>query len=295
MLKNTLFLLFLKLWLINHYGHAQHFSDYADKFNLFYKNYPLINPASIGANTNLGIHSGYRTLTGVFSQVNTYYTSANANVNVSENGQKHVLGLTLFGDKEGEYFRRSRSYLNYAFHLELSENTFISAGTSLGFVSYNYRSSTAGVSGSDISFTGNTGLWLYGDNFHFGASINDFPNATLRPIDEETTLFRHYLFTGDYTFTLNHQLKIMPMAAITLASQNYYSINSGLVFIMQDKLSAGTMYRLHQGYVFLVGLEDIDLFSGNFNLTFSYMVSQAQSVNIPANTIELALNFLIAK
>ncbi|MFN6945512.1 MAG: PorP/SprF family type IX secretion system membrane protein [Cytophagaceae bacterium] len=279
------------------YSYGQQYSDYADRFNLFFKNYAIYNPASIGTVSNLEANVSYKSLTGLFSQVNTYYTNVNfrANRGEREGGEhKHNFGLTLFGDKEGEFFRRSRAYLNYSFHLEVGENLFIAAGTSLGLVNYTYRSSTAGMGGSDLAFIGNVGLWVYNDRVRAGVSVNDFPNNSVRPIDEETVLFRHYVFTGDYRLDIDHNLSLRPVLSATFSDVQYTSVSPGLVCVLQERLSGGLLYRSRNGFVFLAGLEEIEVLSGMLDLTFSYMVPIQRYTNISVNTFELAVSYYLA-
>ncbi len=277
--------------------HGQHYNDYGNATDIFYRNYSLVNPAVAGSYAPVEVALDYKSLTGVFSQVRTFYASSNFRISEKTNKRtsqnKQILGATLFGDKEGDFFGRTRGYLNYAYHLGLRKNLVLSAGVSAGIVSYAYKSSTASAGGSSNGFTGNAGLWLYSDKMHLGISSLDLTNQRLKPINAPVLLSRFYIATFDYSIALSRTINIVPEAELIIYGSNYNRINAGAYVILQNTVSAGFLYKLNQGYVFTVGFENVKLFQGKTNLFFSYKVPSATANQLPVSSFEITMNYLL--
>ena len=277
--------------------YGQHFNDYGNATNIFYRNYSLINPAVAGSYSPVEVFLDYKSLTGVFSQVRTFYASSNFRIVEKTNNRsslnKQVIGATLFGDKEGDFFGRTRGYLNYAYHIGLRKNLILSAGISAGIVSYAYKSSTASAGGSSNGFTGNAGLWLYSDKMHIGISSLDLTNQRLHPIDAPVLLSRFYIATFDYSIPLSRTFSIVPEAELIVYGTKYNRVNAGAYVMMQNSVSAGVLYKLDQGYVFTVGFENVKLFQGKTNLFFSYKVPTSTANQLPVSSFEITMNYLL--
>lgn len=293
-IKWLFFGLFLTSSISGYHCDAQVVSDYADKLDVYIKSYPVYHPASIGTKSRLELNSAYKSLTGLFAQVRTFYTSANFQLNGNSGRNKHVTGITFFSDREGSFFSRSRAYLNYAFHLELQQDLFLAAGTSLGLISYGYKSSTGSPGGADNALTGNAGLWLYNKRFHAGFSIHEIGNARLQPIDEQTTLHRYYVVSGDYKVDLNPYLSLMPTAMLSLY-RNYTTLNAGMMASIQQRVSAGLLYKHPQGFLFMAGVENLPILSGEVDILFSYKVPSGKIPGLNVNAYELNLNYRFLK
>jgi type IX secretion system PorP/SprF family membrane protein len=288
-------LYFLLLVVSSVYG--QNYNDYGNATDVFYRNYALINPAVSGSYAPVEVYLDYRGLTGVFSQVRTFYASSNFRIAEKKNNRssqnKQILGATLFGDKEGDFFGKTRAYLNYAYHLGLRENLFLSAGISAGLVSYSYKSSTASAGGSANGFTGNAGLWLYNQKMHLGISSIDFTNQRLKPINATVLLSRFYTVTFDYSFPINRNFSLVPQAELIVYGNKYNRINAGAYVLIQNSVSAGMLYKLYQGYVFTIGFENISLFQGKTNFFFSYKVPSSNANQFPVSAFEITMNYLL--
>jgi type IX secretion system PorP/SprF family membrane protein len=289
-------IVYLLLLVVSHvYG--QNYNDYGNVTDVFYRNYALINPAVSGAQAPVEVYLDYRGLTGVFSQVRTFYASSNFRVSEKKNQRrsqnKQVIGGTLFGDKEGDFFGKTRAYVNYAYHLGLRENLFLSAGISAGLVSYSYKSSTASAGGSANGFAGNAGLWLYNQKMHLGISSLDITNQRLKPINATVLLSRFYTVTFDYSFPINRNFNLVPQVELLVYGKQYNRINAGAYVLIQNSLSAGMLYKLYQGYVFTVGFENVLLFQGKTNFFFSYKVPSSNANQLPVSAFEITMNYLL--
>jgi type IX secretion system PorP/SprF family membrane protein len=277
--------------------YGQNYNDYGNATDIFYRNYSLINPAYNGTYSPVEVYIDYKSLTGVFSQVRTFYGSANFRISEKTNNRtsqnKQVLGATLFGDKEGDFFGKTRAYVNYAYHLGLKKNLFLSAGISAGIVSYSYKSSTASAGGSTNGFAGNVGLWLYSDKMHLGISSIDVTNQKLKPIDATVILSRFYTTTFDYSISLNRKIKIVPTTEIIIYGSKYNRVNIGGYALINNILSTGFLFKINQGYVFTVGFENLKIFQGKTNFFFSYKVPTSKSNQLPVSAIEITMNYLL--
>ncbi|HVD98974.1 MAG TPA: type IX secretion system membrane protein PorP/SprF [Cytophagaceae bacterium] len=280
-------------------AYGQHYNDYSNATDIFFRNYTLINPAVGGSYAPVELSMDYHGLNGVFSQVRNFYGSANFRLKEKQNRRnsqnKQVLGTLWYGEKEGEFFGKTRGYLQYSYHIGLQENLFLSAGISAGLVSYSYKSSTASAGGSTNGLTGNLGLWLYSDKMHLGISSQDVPNTTLKPIDAPILLSRFYTLTFDRSFLLSHTLRLTPAAEFIYYGKKYNTFSAGAWLVIQNTVSAGVLYKWHQGYVCSVGFEKIRLFQGKTNFFFTYKVPSVGANQLPVSAIEITMNYFLTK
>jgi type IX secretion system PorP/SprF family membrane protein len=290
-------ILYLLLLIVSNVA-GQNFNDYGNATDVFYRNYSLINPAVGGSSSPVEVCLNYKSLTGVFSQVRTFYASSNFRIaekaNKDSSHNKHIAGIMLFGDKEGDFFGRTRAYANYAYHIGLRKNLFLSAGISAGLVSYAYKSSTASAGGSANGLTGNIGLWLYNEKMHLGVSSIDIPNVKLNPIGTPVLLSRFYTFTFDYKLPFNRSLSIVPQAELLVYGKKYNRVNAGAYLLLQNSISAGILYKLYQGYVFTIGFENVKIFQGKTNFFFSYKVPTTSATQLAVSSFEIVMSYQLS-
>jgi len=276
-----------------HSAQAQSGAGLPVQFIQFFKTYALINPASIGKDSALGLSTGNKSLTGAFSGVRTFYAYGHAQFNGrKKNRSRHVIGLTFINDKEGSFINKNRAALQYAFHLPISKKSILSAGASAGFINYSYKASNISAGGSAYAPNADIGLWWHRPRFNLGVSGNQLIASTLTPIDETYTIERHYNLTADKTFLLGPYLSLTPAFIFRWYEKQYYNADLALILSIQDNVTAALGYKYDKGLSVSGGLEDIKLGQHLFKMMISYYFPVGQVNNYNPQAYELSLHFV---
>jgi hypothetical protein len=233
----------------------------------------------------------YKSYIGQLSVIKTYYADANINVQNSkkifDRKRKHIVGLGLYNDKEGDFFNRSRIIARYAFHLALNSKINFSTGAVLNMINYNFTGSATGASGSDFACSGSLSSSLYSSNFKLGLAINDFNNPTLRPINYEFTVLRYLTLYAEKTFILNENtnFKALGRSNFKRNSPSSYIFQLGLEY--SKLVTVSTILNLKRGLGFSFDLNNIKAKKGNFDFSFAYL---APIYNAQPNASQYELN-----
>jgi type IX secretion system PorP/SprF family membrane protein len=261
------------------------------QFGQFFNAYSLINPASCGAKGDVEIELGRQGHSGIWRNISTSYASGTLRIKPQRKKNNfHVLGVSFIRDKEGEYLRRSRVYLNYGWHTRLTKKLSLGAGASAGFFSYLVSGSNASIAGSDQCPDGSIGLWLYHQRYYVGASACQVFNGRLTPLQETTTLLRHYNITGGYSYRASPMLWVNPKSIVRYTPGYPLDIDVAVIGVVDEIVAAGLNYRYNKGMVCTVGLEKLKVQKGSFKCMFSYAFP-AGSVASSIQTYELTLRY----
>jgi len=183
------------------------------------------NPAVAGSKPYVDVKSGHRyQWVGLTDAPRTYSLSVSA----PTKGMKAGLGAFLFTDHVGPT-RRTGMQLSYAYHLKVSSKVKLSMSLSAGILEWkvdahkirlydpNDQVIINGVMRSivpDAKF----GLYLYGENWHFGAVAPNLLQSKLKFKNADYTglskLEDHYYIHGGYKFELNDDFSLEPAALI---------------------------------------------------------------------------------
>ena len=186
------------------------------------------------------------------------------------------IGLSIVNDKWGP-IRQNGIYVDYAYHVQLRPDQFLSFGLKGGFnVSQAYLTDLwitdpiDGVFAYDIkvNFLPNVGVGImwHSDRFFLGASS---PKILKNRMQSESgdNVYRevlHFYGMGGYVFFLNDILKFKPTVLYRWAERTPSFVDFSGSFLIYDKVWIGATYRLKNS----VGL--IFQFSVNQQLKFGY-------------------------
>lgn len=260
------------------------------QFGQFFNTYSIINPASCGSKAQLEIQSARQQHGGAWKNISTTFASASVRIEKRGANNFHVAGLSFISDKEGQYLNRSNFYATYAWHTRLTKKISMSAGISAGYFSYLVSESNANVSGGAIAPDASIGLWMYSKNFYAGLSMNQLFNSKVTPLQETTTLLRHYNITGGYSFAASRSLLLKTNALVRYTSKYPADIDFALCGTINKIFILGANYRHHKSIVPLLGFDNLEIGQGKLKIMFSYAVP-AGKIADNLQTYELTLNY----
>lgn len=190
------------------------------------------------------------------------------------------LGLSIINDKWGP-IRQNGVYLDYAYHVKLSQDQLLSFGIKGGFNVYQafltdlrINDLTDPVFAYDVNlkFLPNMGLGVmwHSDRFFLGASA---PKILKNRIQSENTenVYRevlHFYGMAGYVFFLSDILKFKPTLLYRWAERTPSYVDFTGSFLLYDRVWMGATYRLKNSY----GL--IFQFNVNNQLKFGYSYDQ---------------------
>jgi hypothetical protein len=237
----------------------------------------------------------YRTYVGKLSLINTYYADVNLNIQKFMNKKstkKHIVGLGLYNDKEGNFFNKTRILGRYSFHIPLKDSIYLSVGVALHVINYNFHSTGSGALGADYSWSGNSSTTLYGSSWNISASYNDFNNPVLRPINYEFRLPHYLTIFGEKTFDVNYntQWKSSGKINFTNKSKSSYVLQTGVV--LSSMVGLNSFYYAHKGWGFAVDINKIKLYKSKLDFSVAYFIPKRLG-NPPVNQFEFNLKFTL--
>lgn len=272
-------------------SHAQSVESTPVQFLQFFNTHSIINPASCSTVDDVVIDIGKQRHSGIWRNISTTFASGSLRLRPnSKSNNFHSIGLTFVNDKEGEYLRRSKVYLNYGWHTKLTKNLSLAAGTAVGYYSYVVSASTANVAGADNAPDASIGMWLYNDEFYVGASINQLLNSSLVPLEEETKLVRHYNLSLGYFHEHSASFSLEPKAMVRFAPNHPVEIDLAVVGVIRQLIGLGVGYRYQKGFVGMFGVEQLKFGNSNLKAMFSYGVPLGR-ISANVQTYELTVGY----
>jgi type IX secretion system PorP/SprF family membrane protein len=248
---------------------AQSVIQYPNSLSQFFNYYAFLNPAAIGTQNKFGLQVGEQAHTGNYSRIRYFFAHAEGTVNHKEHHRGHAYSVSFTNNREGNLLSIKRIYLQYAYHLALTDKWNISGGISAGLI--NFAAEQTSSSGQISSFApdGGLGLWLYSDKEKIGISSAQILDRHLLVINERIPIQRFYRLIYSRNFTLTSELQWVPSALFTLKREGLDADVNGSI-ILKDKVLLGLSYRHHRGSAFIFGIKDLSVFNGLGNITLSY-------------------------
>ena len=215
------------------------------------------------------------------------------------------LGISIVNDKWGPV-RQNGIYFDYAYHVNLRQNQYLSFGIKVGFNIYQayltdliINDPNDPVFASDINFKflPNTGvgiLW-HSNRFFFGAST---PKLIKNRIQSQSTenVYRevlHFYGMAGYVFFLSDMLKFKPTILYRWSERLPGFADFSGSFLLYDRIWIGATYRLKNSY----GL--IFQFHVNNQLKFGYSFDQTTfhptQVNSGTHEFLISYDFIIGR
>ncbi|WP_448702619.1 PorP/SprF family type IX secretion system membrane protein [Mucilaginibacter sp. AW1-3] len=211
-------------------------------------------------------------------------------------------GLLVLNDKYGA---ENMTEINgfFAKKIQLSGNSFLSAGINAGFRTHTVHTSALDPSdprfmNSDIDETQtNVGLsaMLSGSNYYVGVSL---PRLTLSTIgktaQENNYVMNTYYLTGAYIQTLNEDFKVKPAVLLAYAGNNLpVMLDVSTTLYIKNVLGLGVNYHSQDA---LAGIVSVNI-SNNIMFGYSYQFSVGKYAlgGINNTTQELTLSYRFGK
>lgn len=259
-------------------------------FDQFTQNYNLINPGAKDSTINYIGQLGNKTQIGLFSGLSHLYFDGDIKLQRKAEKSFHFIGVQFINNREGAFITRNRVYGRYAWFQQLNQKSTLSAGISLGAINYAFQNSQGGVSGSDFAPDGNIGVEYSINKLKVGLSLQQFLNAGLQPIDEKIRLKQFYNLHGNYQFTLTDLINLNLHALLQLGGNSNTTYSISPLIELQNRYELGINYRHQNGFVFLMGLKNMELINAFFSVYASYKTA-TNTVSVSDNALEIYLSF----
>lgn len=259
-MRRRIFFGFVIMLLCTFLGFAQRASDqYPVRFGLYEFALNTINPAHIGTDSRASITAGYQGYSGLRKNIRTFYIVGYSQLSAKkEKPIKHYVGLTMYSDREGDFIRRSRAYLNYNLRLPVSDQWDVAAGGSFGAVNYAVASSQYRSGGSSFVFDGNAGIQLSDPKNSFGVAINQLFDQVLQPLRYQVALQRHFNFYYSRIIGVSENLELHGVPWVRWVEGNPLVGLSG-VLEFKEKLQFGLNYGHNATMTTSLGVENVSL------------------------------------
>lgn len=264
------------------------------QFTQYFQNPFVVNPAITGVESYLDLTTSFRNQWTSFDGAPSTATfSFNTPLHLlkkklqRKEGQTHQgIGAFIYSDETGP-FKKGGFYGSYAYHLKLSQDWFLSAGTFLGINQFKYDSSEAVLLNnpsdilvqnlSTINFDMSLGLYLYSKYFFAGVAANQiFDNKIPFSVDNgiittDGRLNRNFNLLVGSRLELSEQWEAVPSALLKTVADAPVQLELGAKMVYDDKLWGGLGYRNQDAVTILAGMRFLKDFL--FSYSYDYAIS----------------------
>jgi type IX secretion system PorP/SprF family membrane protein len=251
MIKLKKSLIFIALFLtVTHYAEAQQDAQYSQ----YMFNSLVINPAYAGYKEVLNIDALTRIQwVGIDGGPKTQSIVLDG----SFFNDKVGLGLSIVNDKVGLQ-SQSSAYLNYAYRLQVGENSRLAFGLGVGVGQFTLDGTGAQTDNpNDPNFSygkssfivpdARVGVHYSTDRFYAGlsstnlfSSVIDYKSVTQNQVAKQG---RHFFLTAGYLYPVNDFLKFKPSFLIKEDTNGPPNLDITKFFLLGDKVWLGVSYR----------------------------------------------------
>ena len=274
------------MMLISFLSVAQNYLLRSELPDQFINNHYLVNPANSDTAYSLSVRIGNKAETGLFQGINKMYLDGDWKIKTGNKSSMHHVGVFVFNNREGNFINRSRLYGRYSWRFRLSRSASLSAGASVGLISYSFRSSQAGVGGSDLAADGNLGVWYLRPNMGVGLSLLHLSSPELSPVSQSFKIFRYSNLIGFREFLLSPMLAVNTQLCVSVAENGLSRFAMAGVARVYDKTEAGVIYLFPGHMLFMVGIKNLMIANCQLHLSFSYLVETGR-LTVRDNAVEL--------
>jgi len=261
----------------------------------------VINPAVAGSRPFFEFRSAHRyQWIGINDAPRTFFFSASTPVS-SNMG----VGGYLFTDVVGPS-RRAGFQLSYAYHLKLTEQLKLGFALSGGLLQYE-------IDGAKVTFHDpgdpvlddqlrrdlvpdvKFGLYLYSDDFWFGASAPQLAQNQLQWLVQEngtfSTLEDHYYATAGYKYDINDNWRLTPSVLVKYVQPVPVKVDASLLVTFRQAFWIGGSWRSDDAIAAMLGFELND----SFQFGYSFDMTTSNLENYTTGTHEVTLGIRISK
>jgi len=216
-----------------------------------------------------------------------------------------ALGGYVYTDNVGPT-RRLGVQVSYAYHVRLSETIKLSFGLSAGFNQWildadkitTYHPGDIYFSNGllkSTDFDASFGLYLYHNDWHFGASVAQMLHNKISFLATQTSsesyMEDHFYIHGGYTFRLGDNWEIDPMALLKIGLPAPLKFDISLRTTYKKSIWLGVGYRSNDAMVGMLGF----CFRNMLRIGYSYDFTTTDLKNYSSGTHELLLGFIFGR
>lgn len=269
--------------------HAQSNFLYPPGFSQFFNYQSFINPSATGKDNKLSLLAGERLNAGYFSRIRTFFATGEY-ARKKDEGSGHGFGLSFMNHKEGSLFSFNRMYVQYAYHLSVSENWKISGGISLGLLNLSVDPTPTSQGVSSFAPDGSVGFLFYRDKEQIGVSSSQILDRSIELLSQPLPIKRYYRFLYSRKIKLAPRTTFTPWLFYTRKKERAELDIHGS-FLIEDLIFAGLSYQLQRGTVYFLGVRDFSFLGGLTDLTVSYSVPWPSTNLGNIQTVEIVMAY----
>lgn len=221
---------------------------YPDIYSSYAINKVVLTPSYIPTVGKYGMSGVYKFKPGE-SNIALYDMSAVLVSNL-ENSNKQVFRISFYNEKEGPYITSPRGYGNYAYQVAISQNTMLSAGVALGFVSKQFSAPSATGIGNAFMPDANAGLSLQWKQFHSSIAMYQLFQSEGKAIDAKLKLNSYYQFYVNQVVVLNELWQLKPQVLLRVLPQVTNQWLGGISLGYKKQLEVASIYTQRRGVAF---------------------------------------------
>ncbi|GGG15812.1 membrane protein [Dokdonia pacifica] len=270
------------------------------QYTQYMYNQNVVNPAYAGLQEGLALGLLYRNQWSALDGApETFTFNAHAPV-----GERTGLGISIIRDELGPV-KETNAYVDFSYTIPVSNNYQLAFGLKAGatfhdigladlelqdpgdpFFSQNVSQTTPNIG---------AGVFLYSDNFYFGASVPNILSSL--HLDENGLQFgsetSHYFVTSGYVFQATENIKLKPSVLVKSAfdAPTSFDVNFNALFL--EKFELGVSYRLDDSFSGIVGFQA----TPDLRIGYAYdaVVSEINNVAPSSHEIILTYNIIFNK
>jgi len=192
-------------------------------------------------------------------------------------------------------------YFNYAYHIPIQGQTFLSLGASVGLLQYrldpsklNYVDNGLGTgTTSDPNLDISVGAMLYGKSGFIGYAAHQLLQNKLDLFQNSSaiqpTLALSHSISGGLNFAISPLVSLVPFATARLIGGAPASVDGGLRVNYKDFLWIGGSYRNEDAISGMLGVRLSDAL--NFSYSYDYTTSSLKAASNGSHELILGLRF----
>lgn len=276
-------------------AHAQQLPQYSQWSN----HLMAMNPAHTGIKNCLEFHSLYRMqwvgFTGAPQSGFLTFCTPIETQRKKYLGTRHGIGVRFETDRIGQ-FNMNRINISYAAHFNFTKTNRLSLGLFGGMVQLGFNSASSTTvsadpivnrEGSFIAPDASFGAWWNGENYYFGATLQQLIPWTWPAPGSNSKHRLHPAFHAGYRMRLNDKVTFLPAALMKIPPHGPLAIDIQAIFDYTNKLNGGLGFRNGDALIFFAGFK----ISQRLSINYSFDLTLSDIRLGSSNTHELSVSF----
>jgi hypothetical protein len=267
---------------------------YPVRFAQYYNNLSLINPSTAGMGKDMDFTLGNKKHLGNLSKISTYYLNLNMRINASKasmNAPFSTIGTFFYNDREGKYLNRTRFYVTYAWHGNITKNIKVAGGFHVGGMNYSVKGTPLSGNGSDFTYDGAVGFSLYSKWFYLGGSYNQIFNSSIQPLEEIALLTSFYDVSGSFTLKPIEIITVRGFFSYRIYNESETNLaDATLLVTYNNKIEFAMGLHTNNRIINSFELKNVfnDVRNLNICLTYAYPF---KPTNLNTNFLEIGIKY----